>query len=76
VGHQGQVVGILDRDRGQQREAGPAAEHHVRVIAEDAERVGGDRAGGDMDAERGELARDLEHVGDLEQQALRRSEVQ
>ena len=60
--------------RGQHREAGLAAGHHVRVVAEDRQRVRGERARGDVHAEGRQLARDLVHVRDHQEQALRRGE--
>ena len=74
VGDRGEVVGLLDRARAEQREAGLAAGHDVGVVAEDRERVGGDRAGGDVHAEGRQLAGDLVHVRDHQEQALRRGE--
>ena len=75
VRDQREVVRLLHRAR---RRASPsrscAACHHVAVVAEDRQRVGGDRAGGDVDHGRRQLAGDLEHVRDHQQQALRRGE--
>ena len=71
---EGHVVRLLDRARGEEREAGLAAGHHVRVVPEDRERVRGHGAGGDVHAVARELAGDLVHVGDHQQQALRRRE--
>ena len=56
------------------REAGLPAGHHVGVVAEDRERVRGQRPRRDVHAERRQLAGDLVHVGDHQQQALRRGE--
>ena len=44
------------------------------MVAEDRERLRGDRAGGDVEHRRGQLARDLVHVGNHQEQALRRGE--
>jgi hypothetical protein len=74
VGDEREVVGLLHRAGGEHRPAGAAGVHHVAVVAEDRQRVGGDGAGGDVDDRRRELAGDLEHVGDHQQQALRRGE--
>ncbi len=60
--------------RAEHGEAGLAGAHDVAVVAEDAEGMGGDGAGGDVDDGRGELAGDLVHVGEHEQQALRGGE--
>ena len=53
---------------------GLAAGHDVGVVAEDREGVGGDGAGGHVHAEGGQLARDLVHVRDHQEQALRGGE--
>ncbi len=52
VGDEGEVVGLLDGARGEQGEAGLAAGHHVGVVAEDREGVGGHGARGDVHRER------------------------
>ena len=74
LGDQRLVLRLLDRAGGKQGEAGLTAGHDVRVVAEDRQRVGGDGARRDVDDGRGELAGDLEHVRDHQQQALRRGE--
>ena len=56
------------------RESGGPRGHHVAVIAENGERLAGQRPRGDVENGRGQLARDLVHVRDHEQQALRRRE--
>ena len=56
------------------REAGLAAGHHIGVVAEDRQRVRRQRARRDVHDERRQLAGDLVHVGDHQQQALRRGE--
>ena len=72
VGHRRQVHDLLGIGGGKHGEAGAPAGHHVAVVAEDVQGVGGHGAGGDMD-DAGELfPGDLEHVGDHEQQALGR----
>ena len=45
VGHEGEVVRLLDRARGEHRPAGRARVHHVAVVAEDRQGVGRDRSG-------------------------------
>jgi hypothetical protein len=70
VGDRGQVVGLLRRVRRQHREAGLAHRHDVRVIAEDRQRVGRDRARRHVEHEGGQLAGDLVEVGDVEEEAL------
>jgi hypothetical protein len=70
VGHEGQVLGLLRAARAEQREAGAAAGHHVAVVAEDRQGVRRQRTRRDVHAEGVQLARDLVHVGQHEQQAL------
>jgi len=65
---------FLDAVGGKHRPADLAAGHHVLVVAEDREGGGGQRARGDMEDRRGQLARDLVHVGDHQQEALRGGE--
>ncbi len=71
---QREVVRLLDRARREHRPAGRARVHDVAVVAEDREGVRRDRPGRDMDDRRRQLAGDLEHVGDHQEQALRRRE--
>ena len=71
LGDERQVVGLLDGVGGQKREPGAAGGHHVGVVAEDREPLGRERPGGDVEDRRRELPRDLEHVGEHEEQALR-----
>ena len=74
VGDEGEVLGLLDGGGGEHREAGLAAGHDVGLVAEDVEALVGEGAGGDMEDRGGELAGDLVHVGDHQQEALRRGE--
>ena len=74
VRDQGQVVGFLYRGGGQHRPARHAGRHDVAVIAEDRECVRGQGASRHVHDRRRLFAGDLEHVGDHEQQALRRGE--
>ncbi len=69
-----EVVGLLHRPRGQHPEPRLAARHDVGVIPEDRQRVRGHGARRHVHAERGQLARDLVHVRDHQEQALRRRE--
>ena len=55
----------------QQGPTGRAAGHHVAVVAENRQRVGCHGSGRDVKHRRGQLAGDLEHVGDHQQEALR-----
>ena len=68
------VMHLLDGVGTQHGEAGAAAGHHVAVVAEDRQGMGGDGAGGDMEDRRQQFAGNLVHVGDHQQQALRRGE--
>ena len=70
----GEVVRLLHVGGAEQREAGAARGHDVAVVAEDRERVRRDRARGDVHDERRQLAGDLEHVREHQEQALRRRE--
>ena len=70
----GQVVRFLNRAGGQQRPACLAHRHHILVVAEDREPLGGKRAGCDMHDRAGQLTGDLVHVRDHQQQALRGGE--
>ena len=72
---QREVVRFLDRARREHRPAGRAGVHDVAVVAEDREGMRRDRPGRDMDDRRRQLAGDLEHVGDHQEQALRRREA-
>ena len=74
VRHRGHVVRLLHRVRAQQREAGLTAGHDVGVVAEDRQRMRGERARRHVHREGRELARDLVHVGDHQEQALRGGE--
>ena len=71
LGHHRQVVGLLHGCRGEQRESGLADRHHVGVIAEDRQRLRGQGARRDVEDARGQLAGDLVHVGDHQEQPLR-----
>ena len=70
VGDGGEVVGLLDAAGSEHRPAGRAGVHDVGVVAEDRQGVSRDGAGGDVHRARGELAGDLEHVRNHQQQAL------
>ena len=69
-----EVVGFLDGACGEHRPARGPRVHDVAVVAVDRERVRGQRPGRDMDDRRRQLARDLEHVRDHQEQALGRRE--
>ena len=67
---QGEVQRLLHAGRAQHGIAGHARGHHVRVVAEDGQGLGRDRARRDVQHRRGQLARDLVHVRDHQQQPL------
>ena len=71
---QRQIVRFLHGRRGQHREADHARAHHVRVIAEDRQRLRRERSRRDVKDAGRQLARDLVHVGQHQQQSLRRRE--
>ena len=68
--HQAEVHDLLDRGRGEHGNPRLPHRHHVLVVAEDRQRVRRNGAGRHLKHPRQELARDLVHVGDHEQQAL------
>ncbi len=72
--HRRQVVRFLHRGRRQHGIAGRARRHHVLVVAEDRQRLGGQRARRHVHHRGRQLAGDLEHVGQHQHQALRRRE--
>ena len=75
LGDEREVVRLLDgSSRASMAKPARAHGHHVLVVAEDRQRLGGDGAGRDMEHRRGQLAGDLEHVGQHEEQPLRRGE--
>ncbi len=69
-----EVVRLLHARSAEHREASGPAGHDVGMVAENGQRVGGDGARRDVHREGGQLSRDLEHVGDHQEQALRRRE--
>ena len=71
MGHGTQVHDLLDVALAQQGEAGLAAGHDVGVVAEDVQRVAGHGTGGHVEHAGQQLAGDLVHVGDHQQQTLR-----
>jgi len=71
VGHQGQVHDLLGGGRSQKRKPGLANGVDVRVVPEDGEGVARHRAGGDMEHAGHDLAGDLVHIGNHQQEPLR-----
>ena len=74
MGDQRHVHRFLHAVGGQHGKAGLAAGHDVGMVAEDRQRVIGQRAGGNVEHARQQLAGDLVHVGDHQKQALRGGE--
>ena len=70
VGHGPQVHHLLRRRGRQQGEPGLPHPHHIRVVPEDGQGVGGQGPGGHVEHPRQHLTGDLVHVGDHQQQAL------
>ena len=71
MGDESQVHDLLDGGGGDHGKAGLPAGHDVALIAENGQGVGGQGAGGDVEHAGQQLAADLVHVGDHQQQALR-----
>ena len=70
VGHRGQVHDLLGAARGQHGHAGAPAGHHVLVVPEDGQGMGGEGPGGHVEHSGQPFAGDLIEVGDHQQQAL------
>ncbi len=69
------VVSLLDGVRAQDRPPGDPSSHHVGVITENTQRVGRHCARGHMQHRRSELASDLVHIRQHQQQSLRTGEA-
>jgi hypothetical protein len=69
-----EVLGLLHAARAEHCEASLPAGHDVAVVAEDRQRVRRQRARAHVQDERRELAGNLVHVRDHQQQALGRGE--
>ena len=74
VRNQSHVLRFLNGVGSQHGETGLTASHDVRMIAEDGQRVVSQRTGAHMENARQQLASDLVHVRDHQQQALGRGE--
>ena len=74
LGHQRKVVRFLNRVGGQHGPPRASHGHHVAVIAKNRKCMRRQGAGRDVKHGRRQFARDLEHVGDHQQQALGRRE--
>ena len=71
MGHGGEVHHLLHGALAQHGEARLAAGHHILVVAEDAERVRGQCTCRHVEDAGKELAGNLVHVGNHQQEALR-----
>ncbi len=74
VGNEGHVHRFLHRVGAEQGKARVARRHHVAVVAEDRQALRRQRASSHVEGGRGQLAGDLEHIGDHQQQTLRGGE--
>ncbi len=68
--HAPQVHDLLGVGRGQHAHAGLAAGHHVLMVAEDGQRVGGDCPGRDVEHTWQQFAHHFIKIGEHEQQPL------
>ena len=71
VCHRGEVHHLLHRALGEECEARLAGAHHVGVVAEDGEGLGGEGAGAHVEHAGQQLAGNLVHIRDHQQQTLR-----
>ncbi len=69
--HQGQIHDLLHGSGSQQGKAGLANRIDVRVITEDAQGMGGNGACGHVKHHGHQLAGNLVHIGDHQQESLR-----
>ena len=74
VRHEREVVRLLHRARGKHGPPCGPGVHHIAVVPEDRQRMGGNGSRRDVDHCRRQLTGDLEHVRDHQQQTLRRGE--
>mmetsp|Transcript_85717 Transcript_85717/g.242756 ORF Transcript_85717/g.242756 Transcript_85717/m.242756 type:complete len:692 (+) Transcript_85717:838-2913(+) len=74
VGHQCEILAVLHALARQHAPAGGARCHHVLVVSEDGQRLARQGARSHVDHAGHELARDLVHVRDHQQQPLRGGE--
>ncbi|MPM12584.1 hypothetical protein SDC9_58937 [bioreactor metagenome] len=71
MGHRAEVHDLLHVALAQQGKAAGAAGHHVGMVTENVQRMGGHRTGGNMEHSGQQFAGHLVHVGDHQQQTLR-----
>ena len=74
LGDEREIARFLDGIRGQHGKTRRARRHDVTVVAEDGKRVRSQSARSDVNDRRGQLTRDLIHVGNHQQQTLGRCE--
>ena len=70
LGDEGEVLTLLDGVGEEHPPARAPGRHHIAVITENGESLGGQRAGGDVKDSAGQLPGDLVHIGDHQQQPL------
>ena len=70
--HRGQIHRLLRAVGTQHRKTGLPAGVNIGMITENVQRVRRNAAGGNMDNARQQLAGDFIHIGDHQQQSLRR----
>ena len=70
VGDGGHIGGFLGGSAAEHGETGGAGAHHVAVVTEDGETLGSQGAGGNVEDAGSQLAGNLEHVRNHEQQTL------
>ena len=70
--YQRRVVRLLHGTRRDHREARASYRHHIGMVSEDRQRRGCESASRNMEDGRSQLASNLEHVRDHQQEALRR----
>ena len=74
VRYAGEVHDLLDRRSGEHRKTRLAGSHHVLVVTKDRQRLCGQRTRRNVEHAGQQLAGDLVHVGDHQQQTLRSGE--
>ena len=72
VGNTGEVHDLLDTALGEHGKTGLTGSHHILVVTEDTQGVASQRTGRNVEHAREQLTGDLVHVGDHQQQTLRR----
>ena len=71
VRHRSEVHDFLHRTGGEEGEARLAGAHHVGVVAENGQSLGGEGTGRDVEHARKQLTGNLVHIGNHQQETLR-----